>query len=35
MNITSKPGEIYYRKPKVSVFVVNAGVNITTNNIYI
>ena len=31
-NLTTQPGEIYYRKSKVIAFVVNAGVNIVTNN---
>ena len=31
-NITTQPGEINYRKSKVIAFVVNAGVNIITNN---
>ena len=31
-NITTQPGEIYYRKSEVIAFVVNACVNITTNN---
>ena len=33
-NITTQPGEISYRKSKVIAFVVNAGVNIATNNLY-
>ena len=32
MNITTQLEEIYYRKPGVVAFVVNACVNITTNN---
>ena len=31
-NITTQPGDINYRKSKVIAFVVNAGVNIITNN---
>ena len=31
-NITTQPGEMNYRKPEVIAFVVNACVNITTNN---
>ena len=34
-NITTQPGEINYRTSKVIPFVVNAGVNITTSNLYI
>ena len=32
MNITTHPGEINYRKPRVIAFVVNDGLNITTNS---
>ena len=32
MNITTQPGEIYYRKSEAIAFVVNACVNIITNN---
>ena len=32
MNITTQLGEINYRKSKVIAFVLNAGVNIITNN---
>ena len=35
MNITTRPGEIHDRKSEVIAFVVNAGMGITANNIYI
>ena len=34
-NITTKPGEIDYRKSKGIAFVVNAGMNVTVNNMNI
>ena len=34
-NVTTQPWEINDRKSKVIAFVVNAGMNVTTNNFYI
>ena len=34
-NVTTQPWEINYRENEVIAFVVNAGMNITTNNFYI
>ena len=34
-NITTQPREINDRKSEVIAFVVNAGMNVTTNNFYI
>ena len=34
-DITTQPGEIDYRKSGVIAFVVNAGMNLTSNNFYI
>ena len=34
-NITTQPGEIDDMKSEVDAFVVNAGMNITANNLYI
>ena len=34
-NVTTQPWEINDRKSEVIAFVVNAGMNVTTNNFYI
>ena len=34
-NVTTQPGEINNRKSEVIAFVVNAGMNVTANNINI
>ena len=34
-DVTTQPWEINYRKTEVIAFVVNAGMNVTTNNFYI
>ena len=34
-NVTTQPWEIHDRKSEVIAFVVNAGMNVTTNNFYI
>ena len=34
-DLTTQPGEIDDRKSEVTTFVVNAGMNVTSNNFYI
>ena len=34
-NVTTRPWEINNRKSEIIAFVVNAGLNVTTNNFYI